>query len=108
MHVVTVRFRIKTDHLQSFTELMIQNASESLRSEVGCHQFDVCTDSTRPGDIFLYEIYADAAAFDLHLDSPHFRAFDQQTQHMFESKEVTVFNQLSTADRPTSPRGQTL
>jgi len=94
MYVVTVRFRIKPEHSQGFMPLMLSNASDSLRNEAGCHRFDVCSDSERPDDLFLYEIYADSSAFDTHLQSPHFREFDEKTQHMIASKEVLTFNQL--------------
>ena len=96
MHVVTVQFRIKSEHQEGFMKLMQQNASESLQTEAGCKQFDVCSDSGRPGEIFLYEVYVDATAFDLHLQSAHFRRFDDQTRQMIETKNVTVFDQLYT------------
>lgn len=93
MHVVTVRFLIKPEHQSNFMSLMLQNASESRRLEAGCRQFDVCSDTRRPGEVFLYEVYDDSAAFDVHLQSSHFREFDAATQHMIDSKNVTTFDQ---------------
>jgi len=92
MHVVTVRFKVKPAHLHDFMELMMQNARDSLNKEAGCVQFDVCSDSMRPGDVFLYELYTDSSAFDLHLGTPHFKLFDQQTMDMIDSKCVTTFD----------------
>ncbi|MGI9463684.1 MAG: putative quinol monooxygenase, partial [Aestuariivirgaceae bacterium] len=43
-----------------------------------CRRFDVCTDPDRPERVFLYEIYDDRAAFDAHLASDHFKAFDAE------------------------------
>ena len=93
MHVVTVRFKVKPAHLHDFMELMMQNARDSRNNEADCIQFDVCADSERPGDVFLYELYTDSAAFDLHLGTPHFRLFDEQTRHMIDSKCVTTYDQ---------------
>ena len=41
-----------------------------------------------PTHVFLYEIYRDRAAFDLHLASDHFRQFDQRSRDLVVSKTV--------------------
>ena len=38
--------------------------------------------------VFLYEIYDDRAAFDAHLASPHFRAFDAEVGPWVQDKQV--------------------
>lgn len=92
---VVVTFNIKPDALAAFMPLMLENARTSLRSETGCHQFDVATDPERPNEVFLYEIYADPAAFDAHLASAHFRAFDAETAGMIDAKDVRIYKSVS-------------
>ena len=41
--------------------------------------------------VFLYEIYRDRAAFDLHLASDHFRQFDQRSRDLVLSKTVVAY-----------------
>ena len=43
-----------------------------------------------PNRILLYEIYDDRAAFDLHLQSEHYRRFDAKTRAMLAGKTVTI------------------
>ena len=40
---------------------------------------------------FLYEIYDDATAFQAHLASPHFKAFDVQVAQMVAEKTVRIW-----------------
>ena len=73
---------------------MIANARTSLAEEPGCHQFDVCTDPARPDEVFLYERYTDRAAFDDHLASAHFKAFDARVAPMIAAKEVRTYHEV--------------
>lgn len=89
--VVTVTFEIAAGQMAAFLPLMQENASTSVMAEPGCLQFDVCCDPGRPDAVFLYEVYIDAAAFDAHLQAPHFKAFDAATGDMITSKTVQTF-----------------
>jgi quinol monooxygenase YgiN len=85
--VIAVDLVIGED-LEHFMALMAVNAARSLRDEPGCRQFDVCVDSTNAGQLFLYEIYDDEAAFAAHLVSPHYRTFDAATADLILCKDV--------------------
>ena len=91
MFVVTVAFQIKDGQIDHFMPLMIQNAKTSLTDEVECYQFDVCRDGH---EVFLYEVYEDRPAFDLHLKSEHFLTFDAAVSEMVQAKVVRVFDEV--------------
>ncbi|MES0807844.1 putative quinol monooxygenase [Roseibium sp. SCPC15] len=95
MFAVTVCFQIKEGQLDEFLPLMIENAQTSLKAEPGCRQFDVCTDDARPGEIFLYEIYDDATAFQVHLASEHFLKFDSEVSSMVADKKVATYSKVT-------------
>lgn len=86
--VVVVHFIVKAGSETSFLSRVLKQARESLDQEAGCLTFDVCVDPANPGRVFLYEVYADAGAFDLHLGSAHFRAFDADTREWIVEKVV--------------------
>jgi quinol monooxygenase YgiN len=94
MYVVTVEFEAKPEHREAFRAAMIANAKTSREAEPGCFQFDVCVDPTS-GAIFLYEIYADRAAFDAHLASAHFKVFDSAVHDWVTRKEVKLYERVS-------------
>ncbi|MEP2642277.1 putative quinol monooxygenase [Roseobacter sp.] len=94
MFAVTVTLHITPAHWDTFVPLMAQNAARSLADETGCHQFDVATDPAHPHEMFLYELYTDAAAFDVHLNTAHFKTFDTSTAHMIADKTVRTYAQV--------------
>ena len=95
MHVISVEFTIHAQHLSEFMPLLLENAHVSRETEPGCRRFDVCRDPSRLERIFLYEIYADRPAFEAHLASAHFKAFDVLTKSMLASKAVQAYELLN-------------
>ncbi|MBY6112966.1 antibiotic biosynthesis monooxygenase [Mameliella alba] len=95
MYAVTVRFTLHAGQAEHFLPLMRDNAATSLRVEEGCHRFDVCTDPDQPEAVFLYELYEDAAAFQIHLAAKHFKSFDKATAGMVADKQVACFSEVT-------------
>lgn len=96
MFAVCVTFKIAPGQLEAFMPLMLANARASLDNEPDCHRFDVLTDPDRLDEVGLYELYTDAAAFDVHLASAHFKAFDAAVSAMIASKSVHTYRQVTT------------
>lgn len=87
-YVVSVVFVTKPEHRAEFRREMIANATASRTREPGCRQFDVC--ESADGEIYLYEIYDDEAAFKAHLETRHFKEFAAATQHMISGRKVVA------------------
>ncbi len=91
MYVIAVDFTLHAQQLPEFMPLMLENARISREAEPGCLRFDVCRDPARPEHVFLYELYEDRSAFDAHLASAHFKAFDAMTRAMLAGKAVHAY-----------------
>ncbi|MEM5529132.1 putative quinol monooxygenase [Gammaproteobacteria bacterium AS21] len=91
MFAVVVFFQVKAQFASEFNTLVLKNAKTSLEQESGCHQFDVCFDDAKPGEVFLYELYDDKAAFDVHLASEHFLAFAEASAQMVVDKTLHLY-----------------
>lgn len=94
MFAVTVHFVIQDQKMASFLALVKENARLSLEREADCHRFDVLTDPDCPGEVFLYELYSDSAAFAQHLASDHFKSFALATGALVARKDVRTFRQV--------------
>ena len=92
MYVVCVDFQIKPDRLHEFQPLMKKQAETSLEVEPDCHRFDICFDPKDATQVFLYEVYKSGEAFEAHLASDHFIAFDKSVAPMVDKKEVRVLH----------------
>jgi len=88
MYIVIVEFQVQRERMGEFRQAMFQQADNSLQREAGCLRFDVAGDPLRPELVFLYEIYQNQAAFELHLQSPHFKAFDARVSGWVVEKSV--------------------
>ena len=89
MFVITVKFVINEKDIEKFKVRMLQQARDSLELEKDCHIFDVCHDSNNKNIVFLYEIYSDKNAFDIHLNSKHYLAFNDEVSSWVKEKIVT-------------------
>lgn len=94
MFVVTVTFDAHADQADSLATLLLEQAQNSLKSEVACLRFDVARSTGNPQQFFLYEIYRDAASFAAHLETEHFISFNRQSGPLVASKQVQTW-QLS-------------
>ena len=94
MFVVTVLFELQPGGAGDFEPAMLAQARNSLAAEPDCLQFDVCRNPQREDEFFLYEIYRDRAAFDAHLDSPHYKDFDATVTAMVANKTVDFYEKL--------------
>lgn len=91
---ITVAFELLEGAFSEFHRLVTENAALSVKLEPDCLRFDVLTpaDAASPRQVFLYEIYKDHAAFDLHLGTEHFRQFDQRSRELVISKTVLAYS----------------
>ena len=89
MFVITVKFLIHEEFIEKFTQRILQQARDSLELEKECHEFDVCHDLNDATVVFLYEIYTDKDAFDVHLNSEHYKNFNKEVTPWVKEKIVT-------------------
>ena len=80
---------------ESFLAAIITQGAVSLELEPGCLQFDICVDTADPDRFLLYEVYEDRAAFDAHLETPHFAISQAAAAECVERAEPTVTSIIS-------------
>jgi autoinducer 2-degrading protein len=91
MFAVVVSFKLHPGEGARFLRRVVLNAETSRTVEPGCRRFDVCADADDPDAAFLYELYDSQAAFDAHLASEHFKAFDRETAELVADKTVRTY-----------------
>ena len=72
MFSLMVQMDVRPGRRDEFLAGMAANAEASVRDEPGCLRFDICSVASDENRFVLYELYADAAAFEAHKASPHF------------------------------------
>lgn len=101
---IIVDFRLKANTRALFRRLVDANAIASL-DEPGCRRFDVLEPAGEGDRVVLYEIYRDRSAFEDHLQTPHFAAFDKAVAGLVAGKQVSEYALVceATANQATKP-----
>ena len=92
MFVVVAAFEVNPADRERFLAVAHEDATKSVESEPGCRQFDVCVDPAQEGSILFYEVYDDAAAFEEHKRTNHFKTFDEGSRSLIVRSDVRFLN----------------
>lgn len=91
--VVIAEFDVPAEHRDEFLELCRYDAEHSVADEPGCRQFDANIPEEAPNAVVLYEVYEDKAAFEAHLQTPHYAKFAEGVGRMGVTKtRVRLFS----------------
>ena len=91
---LVVDFTVKAGAKAQFLEIIKEHASKTLENEEGCLQFEVCDPVESGNRVFLYEMYADDAAFEVHKGSPTLARTRERYADIVESRDIHVCNVL--------------
>ena len=91
---LVVDFTVKPGAKAQFLDIIRDHASRTLANEEGCLQFEVCDPVEGGNRVFLYEMYADDAAFEVHKGSPTLARTRERYADIVESRDIHVYNVL--------------
>lgn len=99
MHSIFVTVNVHPEHVDAFITAGDGDAQGSVRDEPGCFRFDIHQDVEVPTRFYLYEVYTDEAAFQAHLETPHFLTWKGIVEEMFDGElEITPMKTLFPSD----------
>src|SRR5688572_8117007 len=93
-----LRFDVKPEHRETFIQAVVEHGRAAVPTEPGTVRFDVIVDQDDANRIFLYEAYADPAAFNAHLAGESHQQF---VRTMLEQDMLTI--PLAGPPRPFAP-----
>lgn len=90
--------------LEAYQTAVKEEMAQSVRVEPGVISISAVALKDHPNHIRFFEIYASDAAYQSHIQSPHFLEYVRITRDMIQSRVLleTVPVQLSTNPRPSS------
>jgi autoinducer 2-degrading protein len=92
--VVLVEMDTAPGDFAAFKELILANARASVRDEPGCRQFDVSVPKDAAQRVVLYEVYNDEAAFQAHMQTPHYKAFAAAAGPLITARRLVLCEML--------------
>ena len=90
MIALVVIIEIKPGFRRLFMEAMLDDTQHSIQDEPGCLRFDVLEDREDSNRLFLYEVYEDDEALEIHGQTPHFLRWKETVKDWFAS-ETAVY-----------------
>jgi quinol monooxygenase YgiN len=79
---------IDPSHLEAYRSALRQEVNASVQIEPGVLTLYAVAEKDRPTHFTILEIYADRAAYEKHIKSPHFLEYKAGTEHMVQSLEL--------------------
>ena len=89
--VVIATFTVKPGAMDEFLPIAQADARDSVANEPGCQHFDAVIPADAPDHLVLYEVYDDRAAFDRHIEQPHYFPFRDAVPRLTVGEPVVRF-----------------
>lgn len=96
--------RIVPALLPAYRAAVTEEIETSIRVEPGVWGIHAVSLAQDPALLRFFEIYADEAAYRMHIASPHFRKYVEVTGAMISERRLTEARALFLSQRPASPR----
>ena len=94
--------KIKVDPLQleKYNIALKEQMTTAIRIEPGVLTYYAVADKNDPSHITILEIYADTAAYQAHITTPHFKKYKDAVKDMVKSLELVDVTLIAAAKKP--------
>ena len=84
LHVIHSPQYVKQENIEEFTQSITLDSIGSTNQEPGCLRFDVYQNINDPSELYLYEVYSNAQAFEYHRETPHIKKWKDTVKDMYD------------------------
>lgn len=86
--------------LDKYNIALKEQMTTAVRVEPGVLTYYAVADKNDPSHITILEIYADTAAYQLHITTTHFKKYKETVKNMVKSLELVNVNLIGSAKKP--------
>ena len=83
------RIVIDSAQLENYKAALKEGIETAVKVEPGVLMLQAVSDREHPTHVTVFEIYADAAAYKSHIETPHFKKYKNTVKNMVKSLELT-------------------
>jgi (4S)-4-hydroxy-5-phosphonooxypentane-2,3-dione isomerase len=88
LYVNAVDIDVVPGKIENYLAAIKEVGAASIKSEPGCSEFDITVSQKDPNHLFIFEVYENAAAFDAHLKSDHYKKYAATAKDVVAKREV--------------------
>ena len=95
------RLVIDPGKLEDYKSALKEHAAKAVKLEPGVITLYAVYEKQRPTHVTVFEIYANAAAYEAHRETEHFKKYKSTTQHMVKSLVLEDMAPIALGSKPT-------
>ena len=93
-YVRIAKIVVDSSQLESYKAALKEHAETAVRVEPGVQSLYAVYDKENPTHVTVFEIYASKAAYELHIQTPHFKKYKTSTQNMVKHLNSQMLSPL--------------
>jgi (4S)-4-hydroxy-5-phosphonooxypentane-2,3-dione isomerase len=88
LYINAVNIDVVPGQIENYLAAIKEVGAAAIKTEPGCSEFDVTVSQKDPNHLFIFEVYENAAAFDAHLKSDHYKKYAATAKDVVAKREV--------------------
>jgi len=94
------KIKVDPSQLEKYNDALKEQMTTAIRVEPGVLTYYAVADKNEPSNITILEIYADTAAYQAHITTPHFKKYKEVVKNMVKSLELIDVTLVGSAKKP--------
>ena len=94
------KIQVDPAQLDKYNAALKEQMATAVKVEPGVLSYYAVADKADPSHITIFEIYADTAAYQSHIQTAHFKKYKATVQNMVKSLVLEDVNLIGTAKKP--------
>ena len=88
LYVNAVDIDVMPGQIETYLAAIKEVGAATIKTEPGCSEFDITVSQKDPNHLFIFEVYDNAAAFDTHLKTDHYKKYAMTAKDTVAKREV--------------------
>ena len=93
-YINAVDIDVVPGQIDAYLAALKENGAAAVH-EPGCHEFDITVSPKEPNHVFIFEVYDNAAAFEAHRATDHFKKYAATTKDMVANRDARAFTSVA-------------
>jgi len=93
-YINAVDIDVVPGQIDAYLAALKENGAAAVH-EPGCHEFNITFSPKDPNHVFIFEVYDNAAAFEAHRATDHFKKYAATTKEMVAKRDARAFTSVA-------------
>ena len=95
LYINAVDIDVVPGQIDNYLAALKENGAAAVKSEPGCHEFNITISQKDPNHVFIFEVYDNAAALEAHRQTDHFKKYAATTKDMVAKRDPHALSSVA-------------